>query len=134
MDKSTPELLSDIECPFKFKPLMAQGDGSPLGRSRDLIRFDDSRDRSNISSELGDESFEAFGGNSSVVYVTIYLRILAFYEYNFAIVIFRDPCDLKSEIAQLKFKIQKLNEDCADLRVQNSAYQDENMQLSVNKG
>lgn len=42
-----------------------------------------------------------------------------------------DPCDLKTEIAQLKFQILKLNEDCADLRKQNSTFQDENILLMV---
>ncbi|XP_021953828.1 uncharacterized protein LOC110850655 isoform X2 [Folsomia candida] len=107
MEKSL-ELLSDIECPFN--PMMAQGDGPLLSRSScNLIRFDDSGD--NQSRVYGDESFEALGGNSSVL----------------------DPCDLKTEIAQLKFQILKLNEDCADLRKQNSTFQDENILLMSEK-
>ncbi len=46
---------------------------------------------------------------------------------------YSDPCDLKSEIAQLKFQIQKLTEDCCEVRRQNSAYQDENLQLLVKR-
>lgn len=44
---------------------------------------------------------------------------------------FRDPCDLKTEIAQLKFQVQNLREECCELKKQNSQFQDENLQLIV---
>lgn len=59
---SSAELITDIECPFI--PLMAQGEGSPLKRSRDLILFDESRSPVRL---IQDESFEGFGGNSSIL-------------------------------------------------------------------
>jgi len=90
--------------------------GSPFRFSPLMAQGEDGPPIENVTGDLirfEEEGtvFEGIGGNTSIL----------------------DPLELQAEISQLKHQLQKANEECGDLKRQNSCYQDENMVLTGQK-